>query len=140
LKRAYQQLFAINRVVSPHQGKDEARLPKVVRETQAEAVAYVVSRGVGLETNSAAADYIALYSGDKKTLGQSLSAVQETSSRILEEILPVERLTGSREKQIDKPLAEMPAQSHAERGTPNPVQAPAAPQIPDAIDSMSLGR
>ena len=48
-----------------HHGKDETRLPKVVRETQAEAVAYVVSRGVGLETNTAAADYIALYTGDK---------------------------------------------------------------------------
>src|SRR5262249_30632858 len=50
-----------------HHGKDE-RLPKVVRETQAEAVAFVVSRSIGLETNSAAADYIALYNGDKKTL------------------------------------------------------------------------
>jgi hypothetical protein len=31
-----------------HHGKEEPRLPKVVRETQAEAVAYVVSRAVGL--------------------------------------------------------------------------------------------
>src|SRR5882762_6213911 len=115
-----------------HHGKDEPRLPKVVRETQAEAVAYVVSRGVGLETNSAAADYIALYAGDKKTLGQSLSAIQETSSRILEEILPVERLTVPREKQADKSLADKPAQSHAEPGTPTPAQAPLAPQVPDA--------
>jgi hypothetical protein len=30
-----------------HHRKDEARLPKVVVETQAEAVAYVVPRGVG---------------------------------------------------------------------------------------------
>jgi len=121
-----------------HHGKDEPRLPKVVRETQAEAVAYVVSRGVGLETNSAAADYIALYTGDKKTLGQSLSAIQETSSRILEEILPAERLTGSREKQTDKSFAEKPAQSHAEPGRPDPVQSPAAPQIPKP--SISLDR
>jgi hypothetical protein len=123
-----------------HHAKDETRLPKVVRETQAEAVAYVVSRGVGLETNSAAADYIALYTGDKKTLGQSLSTIQETSSRILEEILPVERLTGSREKLTDKHLADKPAQSRAEPGTPTPTQAPAAPQMPDAIGSISLGR
>src|SRR2546425_2896791 len=68
-----------------HHTKDETRLPKVFEETQAEAVAYVVSRGVGLETNSAAADYIALYKGDKKTLAESLSAIQETSSRILDE-------------------------------------------------------
>lgn len=43
-----------------HHRKDTERLPTVVRETQAEAVAYVVSRGVGLETNTAAADYIKL--------------------------------------------------------------------------------
>jgi len=64
-----------------HHRKVEARLPKVVVKTQAEAVAYVVSRGVGLETNSAAADYIALYNGDKKTLAESLSVIHDTSSR-----------------------------------------------------------
>jgi hypothetical protein len=123
-----------------HHGKDEPRLPKVVRETQAEAVAYVVSRGVGLETNSAAADYIALYSGDKKTLGQSLSAIQETSSRILEEILPVERLTVPREKQADKSIADKPSQSHDEPGRASTTQAPEAPQSPNVIDSISFGR
>lgn len=74
-----------------HHGKEE-RLPKVVRETQAEAVAFVVSRGVGLETNSAAADYIALYNGDKKTLAESLSVIQETSAGILNQLQPEERL------------------------------------------------
>ena len=123
-----------------HHGKDEPRLPKVVRETQAEAVAYVVSQSVGLETNSAAADYIALYTGDTKTLRDSLSAIQKTSSHILEEILPVERLTGSREKHADKSLADNPAQSQAEPGTRTPTQTPAGPQIPDAIDSISLDR
>jgi len=43
---------------------------------------------VGLETNSAAADYISLYDGDKKVLAESLSAIQETSSQILEELMP----------------------------------------------------
>ena len=123
-----------------HHGKDEPRLPKVVRETQAEAVAYVVSRGVGLETNSAAADYISLYSGDKKTLAQSLSAIQEASSQILEEILPVERLTGSREKQTEKAFADKPAHTHDEPGRASPTQTTASPQIPDAIDSISFGR
>jgi hypothetical protein len=71
-----------------HQRKDVAKLPEVVRETQAEAVAYVVSRGIGLETNTAAADYIALYNGDKKTLAESLSVIQETSAKILNELSP----------------------------------------------------
>jgi antirestriction factor ArdC-like protein/uncharacterized protein DUF955 len=75
-----------------HRQDESARLPRVVRETQAEAVAFVVCRGVGLETNTAAADYIALYNGDTKTLADSLSIIQETSGRILGDLLPEDRL------------------------------------------------
>jgi hypothetical protein len=48
----------------------------------------VVCRAAGLETNSAAADYVALYHGDKKTLAESLSVIQETSAKILNDLLP----------------------------------------------------
>ncbi len=85
-----------------HHRKEAAPLPKVVRETQAEAVAFVVCRGVGLETNTAAADYIALYNGDKKTLAESLSVIQETSSRILDELLPERRMTSFEKPQTDR--------------------------------------
>jgi len=71
-----------------HHRKETAPPPKLVRETQAEAVAFVVCRGVGLETNTAAADYIALYNGDKKTLAESLAVIQETSAKILDGLLP----------------------------------------------------
>jgi antirestriction protein ArdC len=81
-----------------HHHEDRPSLPKVVRETQAEAVAFVVSRAVGLETNTAAADYIALYNGDKKTLAESLATIQETAGRILDDVLPEERLTADPEK------------------------------------------
>jgi hypothetical protein len=74
-----------------HHRPDATRPLQVVRETQAEAVAFVVCRGVGLETNTAAADYIALYNGDKKTLAESLAVIQQTSTKILDEILPEER-------------------------------------------------
>lgn len=78
-----------------HHKGGEPRLPKVVRETQAEAVAYVVCQAAGLENNHAAADYIALYQGDKRTLGQSLSVIQETAAKILDELLPEGRTTPS---------------------------------------------
>src|SRR6185437_5069199 len=58
-----------------HHGKDAERLPKTVRETQAEAVAYAVCQAAGLEGNNAAADYISLYNGDKKTLADSLTKI-----------------------------------------------------------------
>lgn len=119
-----------------HHGKDEIRLPKVVRETQAEAVAYVVSRGVGLETNSAAADYIALYTGDKKTLGQSLSAIQETSSRILDELLPREPRSPFHERQAEQDRTNGSSPTHEEPARPGMTQASSAPQMPDQTISF----
>src|ERR1039458_5534460 len=74
-----------------HHGKGGSPLPKVVRETQAEAVAFVVSSAVGLETNKAASDYIALYNGDKKTLAGSLATLEEPCPNTLEDLLPRER-------------------------------------------------
>ncbi|MGI9071701.1 MAG: ArdC family protein [Bryobacteraceae bacterium] len=74
-----------------HHREETRSQTKVVRETQAEAVAFVVSRAVGLETNNAAADYITLYNGDKKTLADSLAVIQETSAQILDELLPEKR-------------------------------------------------
>jgi hypothetical protein len=44
----------------------------MVRETEAEAVAYAVSEAIGLDANTAAIDYIQLYKGDKDTLMESL--------------------------------------------------------------------
>lgn len=73
-----------------HHRPEAASLPKTVRETQAEAVAHVVASGVGLDTNHAAADYITLYNGDKKTLAESLATIQATASRILDQLLPKE--------------------------------------------------
>jgi hypothetical protein len=93
------------------------RLPKVVRETQAEAVAFAVCQAVGLESNNASADYIALYNGDKKTLTESLSVIQETSARILDELLPEERRTPS--TQDSERLKQAPPEPPAQ--TPEPI-------------------
>jgi hypothetical protein len=123
-----------------HHRKDDARLPKVVVETQAEAVAYVVCRGVGLETNSAAADYIALYNGDKKTLAESLSVIQETSSKILDQLLPEQRMAPAHEKESQGAFTNKSAQSHDEPGRAGPPQSVPAAQMPDHSDSIYLDR
>ncbi|GMU82456.1 MAG: hypothetical protein AMXMBFR47_23270 [Planctomycetota bacterium] len=60
---------------------------KTVRETEAEAVAFVVCQAIGLETGTAAADYIRLYNGDQATLAESLDSVQKTAAEILAAIL-----------------------------------------------------
>jgi NOL1/NOP2/fmu family ribosome biogenesis protein len=54
---------------------------KTVRE--AEAVAFVVGKAIGLEMASASADYIALYHGNASLLAESLEVVQQTSAVIL---------------------------------------------------------
>jgi len=115
-----------------HHTKDGTRQPKVFEETQAEAVAYVVCRGVGLETNGAAADYISLYNGDKKTLAQSLSVIQETSSRILDQLLPPERPSQFHEKPVEReiPFGSPPTRESPERAAAN---TPAPPMPDQAI-------
>ena len=59
------------------------RVTKGVKETEAEAVAFVVCSAIGLDTGTAAQDYIGLYGGDAKLLAESLQNVQQVSSQIL---------------------------------------------------------
>lgn len=59
---------------------------KKVQEIQAEAVAFVVCHGIGLDVNTASSDYIQLYNGDKNILMQLLQKIQGTASEILREI------------------------------------------------------
>jgi len=68
--------------------QDPANRPKkkTVREAEAEAVAYVVCQGIGLDVNTASSDYIQLYDGDKKTLMESLERIQRTAAEILEAV------------------------------------------------------
>lgn len=66
-----------------HRGDRRKNTSKTVRETEAEAVAFVVCQAIGLDTNGAAADYIQLYDGDKNTLGESLGYIQQTAAEIL---------------------------------------------------------
>lgn len=67
--------------------KDNRPKDKKVRETESEAVAFVVCHGIGLETNSASSDYIKLYNGDKETLMESLGRIQRTAAEILEAVV-----------------------------------------------------
>ena len=61
---------------------------QVVRETEAEAIAFVVGKAVGLETGTASADYIDLYHGNSSLLAESLEVVQQTSAVILAALEP----------------------------------------------------
>ena len=69
-----------------HQQAGRAETTKYIRETEAEAVAYVVCESLGLQAQRSADD-IQLYSGSAETLAESLEHVQRAGSEILAAIL-----------------------------------------------------
>jgi len=73
-----------------HKAERRTMTTKTVRETEAEAIAFIVSRAVGLNTGSASADYIAMYSGNVELLTESLSVIQQTSATILDALFAEE--------------------------------------------------
>jgi hypothetical protein len=66
-----------------HKAERRTATTKTVRETEAEAVAFVVGKTIGLETGRASADYIHLYHGNSALLTESLEVIQKTSAVIL---------------------------------------------------------
>jgi hypothetical protein len=71
-----------------HKAERRTTTTKVVKETEAEAIAFIVGKAVGLETGSASADYIHLYQGNASLLIESLEVIQKTSAVILSALQP----------------------------------------------------
>jgi antirestriction protein ArdC len=67
-----------------HDAEHRQQLSRTVRETEAEAVAYVVCRSLGLDCSTRSSDYIQMYRGNAETLLESLERVQKTAARITE--------------------------------------------------------
>ena len=90
-----------------HQRTGEKRPPKVVRETEAEAVAFVVGQAIGLDTGTASADYIRLYRGDGTTLAASMDRIQKASDTIITALLRDDAKANSadRDRRVTVPLA-----------------------------------
>ena len=84
-----------------HKAERRTTTTKVVRETEAEAIAFVIGKAVGLETGSASADYIHLYHGNASLLAESLEVIQQTSAVILAALQP------PTEEQAEMPDAEL---------------------------------
>jgi hypothetical protein len=71
-----------------HKADRRTATTKTVRETEAEAVAFVVGKAIGLVTGSASADYIQLYHGNASLLAESLEVVKQTADVILAALEP----------------------------------------------------
>jgi antirestriction protein ArdC len=69
-----------------HDDVQRQSLAKTVRETEAEAVAYVVCRAFGLDCSTRSSDYIQMYRGSAATLMESLDRIQKTATRMIESL------------------------------------------------------
>jgi antirestriction protein ArdC len=81
-----------------HRDEGRNRISKKVRETEAEAVAFVVCQAIELDTNTSGSDYIQIYAGDNNTLASSLSRIQKTATAIIAAITPDHGKTGARHR------------------------------------------
>jgi hypothetical protein len=66
-----------------HRAERRTFTTQTIRETEAEAVAFIVGQAVGLEMGTASSDYIQMYSGNAALLAESLEVIQRTSAVIL---------------------------------------------------------
>jgi hypothetical protein len=71
-----------------HKAERRTATTKTVRELEAEAVAFVVSKAIGLIPGTASADYIQLYQGNASLLAESLEVIQCTAGVILGALEP----------------------------------------------------
>ena len=91
-----------------HKAERRTTTTKVVKETEAEAIAFVVGKAVGLMTGTASADYIHLYHGNASLLAESLEVIQQTANVILAALeLPMQE--ASEEADAEPELAEVAA-------------------------------
>jgi hypothetical protein len=66
-----------------HKAERRTFTTATVRETEAEAVAFIVGKAIGLEMGNASSDYIQMYNGNATLLAESLEVIQRTSAVIL---------------------------------------------------------
>jgi len=88
-----------------HKAERRTATTKTVRETEAEAIAFVVGKTIGLDTGRASADYIHLYHGNAALLAESLEVIQKTAAVILS-ALETPAAEDSTESEIEPELAQ----------------------------------
>jgi hypothetical protein len=90
-------------------------ITKTVRETEAEAIAFVVGKSIGLTTSTASADYISLYHGNAALLTESLELVQQTSAVILAAIQTEEVVSQEVPEAVEQTTEAQPEAKRARR-------------------------
>jgi antirestriction protein ArdC len=102
-----------------HKAERRTATTKTVRETEAEAIAFVVSQTIGLDAGRASADYIHLYQGNAALLTESLEVIQKASALILSAI-ETEQVEAEEASTSEEPKA--PAATEPEVSTEHTAQ------------------
>jgi hypothetical protein len=93
-----------------HKSTRRTATTKTVRETEAEAIAFVVGTTIGLDNGRSSASYIQIYQGNAALLAESLEVVKQTSDLILSAIeTPVVAQEQTEEKPDDQPATTQDA-------------------------------
>jgi hypothetical protein len=74
-----------------------------VRETEAEAVAFIVATAIGIRSSLDATDYIQLYDRNSDTLRQSLHRIQATAKTILSALALETSAVAAHETTVSRP-------------------------------------
>jgi antirestriction protein ArdC len=94
-----------------HKSDRRTMTTATVRETEAEAVAFIVGQAIGLEMGRASSDYIQMYAGNAALLAESLEVVQRTSAVILGAIAvessDAENAHSDSSPEAEEPIAEV---------------------------------
>ncbi len=106
-----------------HKAERRTMTTQTVRETEAEAVAFIVGQAVGLEMGNASSDYIQMYAGNATLLAESLEVIQRTASIILR--------ASARRKSQQRNSSQRPAKAHVLSG-----RARNAPALPFTLDNL----
>lgn len=67
-----------------HRTEDRASLSKKQKETEAEAVSYVVGQAIGVDSLGQTADYVQLWKGDLETFTKHLGRIQKCAKQIIQ--------------------------------------------------------
>lgn len=67
-----------------HRMEDRASLSKKQKETEAEAVSYVVGQAIGVDSLGQTADYLHLWKGDLETFTKHLGRIQKCAKQIIQ--------------------------------------------------------
>lgn len=88
-----------------HQTERRKETTKAIRETEAEAVAFVVGRAFGVDSMTRSSDYVQLWGGDKELLLQSLDHIQGVAASIIATLAEMQLTPTEKETATDETYA-----------------------------------